>query len=421
MISLLFSLIFLLNLGVVPAINEQHVSLSRFSGFYVPDISANFEPFASAWLITKQKFVKSQRGFREISNFEGTVFSVLGRGPTSKKKTIMTRDYFDFQVEHLSSTINILEDSELYGVLGDRLTKRAEALRIFGGQNLSSTSFSKQSLSSNWSRTVAIIPFSSAGAHAPEEHIQQLRIRMFVSTFWSLKRYNFAVVVSVSSEEDLATLSGMNLPIFQIYSFYNLTKKSEQPKRSLLQAVVDISTEESWRHFEFVYYSDADQILHMRHLDIMYDTLSMDKQRVLCPHRLQTMTLPKDMTKEYRDPKHFAIADLVEHTKTSSIILERGLKTRGSCCDDGRFFIVNRSKCENFWYFCEDLHAFTLMEWIKFGPHGWPAPLTTEHQGKCRYYSTRRQCDVPKACQASPVMASDGSKICDEIDKAHSF
>jgi hypothetical protein len=398
-------------------------SLSKFSGFYRPDISKNIELFASAWLIPKAKFLASKTAFAGITNFEGTVFSVLGgHGAASKKKAIMTRDYFDFQVEHLSSTLNTLEDTELFSLLEVRLAKRAEALRMLG------FNFSKQHSSA--ALTVAILPFSSASGHAEaakeQKQKQLLRIRMFVATFWSLKRYNFEVVVSVSSKEEFATLQGLDLPIFRIYTFYDLTRKSQQPKRSLLQAVTDITTDHSWQQFEFVYYSDADQILHMRNLNILYNTLLMDDSSyVLCPHRLHTMALPKDIPKPHRDARHFTISNLAHHTKSSLVIVEKGLNTRGSCCDDGRYFITNTSICNNFWYFCDELHAFTLMEWIKFGPHGFTAPLTTEHLGKCRYFPSRRQCDVPKHCRGesapAAVLASDGSPICEEIDKAHYF
>lgn len=59
-----------------------------------------------------------------------------------------------------------------------------------------------------------------------------------------------------------------------------------------------------------------------------------------------------------------------------------------------------------------------MSEWIKFGRHGLTAPLTTEHLGKCRYYPTKKVCDLPKDCNStSDVFASDGSKICGEISK----
>lgn len=251
--------------------------------------------------------------------------------------------------------------------------------------------------------------------------MQQLRTRMFIATFWSLKRYGFEVVVSVHSKKQLDTLLALHLPVFRTLTLYNLTRKSEQPKLTLLHAVTAMRSDKDWQHFEFVYYTDGDQILHMRHLNIIYDTLLLDASFVLCPHRLHTMMLPKDMPKQFRHSKHFTIADMMQHTKPSSIILEKGLTTRGSCCDDGRYFILNTSKCHNFWYYCDELHAFTLLEWVKFGPHGFPAPLTTEHMGKCRHYAVRRQCDVPKDCSASLVVASDGSTICDEISKSHNF
>ena len=385
---------------------------SSFSGFYSPDISSNMEPFASAWLTSREKFIKSAKGFASMKNFEGTVFSVIGPRRRTKRIAIMSRDYFDFHVEHLSSTTNTLEGSELYDIIGKRLSKRADALRHFCQYNKSDVLPY---------RTLAIIPFSSLGAHSSDNDMKQLRILMFTVTFWSLKRYNLDVVVSVSIKDDEVILRSLNLPLFHIYTFFNISKKSEQPKRSLLQAVKDIQALRNWRQFEFVYYSDADQILHMRRFRNIYETLKMRKTLVLCPHRFQTMTLPKDLPIRYRQKKHFSLTNILQYTQKSSLIQESGQVARGSCCDDGRYVIANRSICDNFWYYCDKLHTFTLANWIKFGRNGLTSPLTTEHLGKCRYFSTPAKCDSPKPCQGLAMVASDSSRICDEVKHVHYF
>jgi hypothetical protein len=95
---------------------------------------------------------------------------------------------------------------------------------------------------------------------------------------------------------------------------------------------------------------------------------------------------------------------------------------KGSCCDDGRYRIKEMPKgCDwPMWYECKHYIDVPMAEWIKFGRYGLTAPLTTEHLGKCRYYSFRNKCDVPKDCNdTSSIFASDGSKICSEISKIH--
>lgn len=113
---------------------------------------------------------------------------------------------------------------------------------------------------------------------------------------------------------------------------------------------------------------------------------------------------------------------LCNRTATASLIIERGLVSKGSCCDDGRYIKTERFGCDNFWYYCSSMHEYTLKEWIKFGRYGLTAPLTTEHLGKCRYYPDKRICDVPRDCMiVSNMNSSDGQAICGEVPKVNIF
>jgi hypothetical protein len=115
---------------------------------------------------------------------------------------------------------------------------------------------------------------------------------MFKATFWSLFRYNFKLVVSVSDENELAILKSLNLPIFHIYETYNIEpdKAWRQPQRSLLNAIDDLNTNPLWKDFQYVFYTDADQILHMRSIDKLYSIIESDNF-ILTPHRLQVNTV----------------------------------------------------------------------------------------------------------------------------------
>jgi hypothetical protein len=280
-----------------------------FSGFYFPDTTVGHgaEYFASAWMTSKEKFIASRVGVAGIINFEGTVFAILGThwDIGDHKKTLLTRDWFDFQVEHLSSTTNVLTSNnyDLYPFIMERLNTRAA---MFQRMHDNTNSRSAQV------NTVALIPFSVHGATTKGEETKKMRISMFLVTFWSLKRYNFAVAVSVSSEAEQATLMELRLPLHHVYKFYNLENAWEQPKKMLLQAIDDIQSNPSWSHFKYVYYSDADQILQMRNIPNLFGMFDMDPNYVLCPHRFQTMVLPKDAPAFAQNDKFYNAPELVE-------------------------------------------------------------------------------------------------------------
>ncbi len=111
---------------------------------------------------------------------------------------------------------------------------------------------------------------------------------------------------------------------------------------------------------------------------------------------------------------------ILYRTKYASLYIENGTDTRGSCCDDGRYYMIEgKSICSYPWYYCAHMHEYTMAEWIKFGRYGLTMPLTTEHLGKCRYYPQKRFCDVPVACHNRiPTSQKD---TCDEIPKSLGF
>lgn len=245
-----------------------------FSGVYTPNTTFTMEAFSSAWLITKRHFVHCRYRFQtHMGNFEGTVFSIFIKDPRS---IIMTRDYFDFQVEHLSSTTNTLQNHKLDSILINRLMNRVERFKI--------DSNSKRIEPSN---VVALIPFSCDGASTSGEEVKRIRIAMFLATFWSLYRNNMEVVVSVSSNLDLLLLESFNLPLFDIYKIYDFPYESawQQPRKMLIKATHDIEENILWEKFEFVYYTDGDQILQMRSANKL-KSLIQAGDFILVPHRL---------------------------------------------------------------------------------------------------------------------------------------
>jgi hypothetical protein len=107
-------------------------------------------------------------------------------------------------------------------------------------------------------------------------------------------------------------------------------------------------------------------------------------------------------------------------TKHATVFIENGTTTQGSCCDDGRYYKKEGSKvCQNYWYYCPNMHEYTMAEWFKFGRFGLTMPLTTEHLGKCRYFPEKRLCDLPMNCKNRiPVSQGDA---CGEIPRSLGF
>lgn len=248
-----------------------------FSGIYAPFTKFAMEPFASCWLITKRRFIQSS--FEKMGNFEGAVFSIL-----VDTHTVMTRDYFDFQVEHLSPTTNTLASHDLDHILISRLENRA--IQLKNSIDIYADIFAEKS------NTLAFIPFSCNGATTSGEDVKKMRIAMFKATFWSIYRYNIKLVISVSSPEDKSLLESFALPIFQIYEIYDVPPKDawEQPKKMLVRAQRELKENKDWRDFEYVFYTDADQIVQMRSINKLYNVMEQH-DLILTPHRLHVSYL----------------------------------------------------------------------------------------------------------------------------------
>jgi hypothetical protein len=100
--------LFLLSFALSSAATSMMTSMEEpsFSGVYFPNITYNIELYAGAWLISKKRFLSSINQLRDAENCPGVTFAVLNKGQKTRQDTIMTRDYLDFSVVHLSSLTN---------------------------------------------------------------------------------------------------------------------------------------------------------------------------------------------------------------------------------------------------------------------------------------------------------------------------
>eukprot|EP01034_Spumella_vulgaris_P023674 gene23674-29917_t len=190
------------------------------------------------------------------------------------------------------------------------------------------------------------------------------------------------------------------------------------PKESLLNVIGHLKADEPLYHkFRYVYYSEGDQILHLRDPEVIFDAIdSSNGTFVAIPHRMQTLTLKQDFPSSLHSLWGAAHAQDVPHAQ---VVVEDVHATRGSCCSNGD---VEVARCYGWWYQCVDYGLKNFTTWMKFGENGFTMPLVTEHKATCEYHAERHLCEVPSDCvNRIPSVPSGvdrplrGADVCKEI------
>ena len=265
----------------------QVINSQLFSGFYTPNIKYNLEVYSASWIQKKERFLTILSELQQISSLESSTTGALLKYSFSHTEYIlMTRDYFDFMIEHLSSTTNQINENESLIDYLTELTNNKIHLLKKHSLSLSNNLQSKPFLSS----IVVIIPFSSKSASMGNDiyRIKKLRLLFFQATFWSIYRYFPHIIVYVSTTEDHKLLQDLSLPIdtlIQTEIDYKLAW--ELPKFSLLHAYNSFISNSSWNNYKYIYFTEADQILHLRSQKHIKHWLNTSYSGMtLVPHRM---------------------------------------------------------------------------------------------------------------------------------------
>ena len=412
------------------------------SGLYRPDTSRSLEHYAGAWLVHRRRLLDpyTRRRVKAIKSLEGASFSVAGMAAHQDPRiTLMTRDYFDFSVQHLSSTTNQLPwgstqdflDVILEQTVGmvDRLEARNDAPR---GHPTHISPLSDDARRTEL--TVALIPFCNRPASVEaklesawvNEFQGRVRLLFFQATFWSVFRAFPKIVVTVGTDADLATLLEMKLPVWKTINMKALFNASAPirtpgsvhflPKESLLFLMDKLQdpSADLFSRFQYVYYTEADHVLQLRSVDQLYDAIDNSGGRwAMAPHRLQTIAMPRLYPTFHQlwksNPWQSHLADSLQHKR---LIVEHE-DPLGSCCDDGRFYF---KPCGNWWYNCPAWGLRNFTDWVRFGSKGYTLPTGTEHAARCLYSEARKLCPVPRSGCAMRVPKSDAD-ICKEVPR----
>jgi hypothetical protein len=275
-----------------------------FSGIYNPQCNPSLELFGGAWLMSAERLTKhpKMRSWIDSIRFiEDHTFMVVMGGRVSPEEcaksteqVIMSRDYFDFFVEHLSSTLNIGESSDVHPLLLNRTVRKAIHLKSVALQPTPADKRNPFLLN-----TIAVIPFATVSglSHDSTTSVTRLmRQAFFEATFWSIYSNFRSIAVSVTNDDDLRSLMDLKLPLFYVLKRFDksLVEKVANVKQTVEMAFNQLRTNSSWSHFKYVYFTEGDEILHMRSHEALSAAMSsstegVEKQFVLIPHRMQVV------------------------------------------------------------------------------------------------------------------------------------
>ena len=247
-----------------------------------------------------------------------------------------TVDAFDYAVEHLSMYERMMHASKsgkdkgsalgdvLYGTFVDNLAKYEQRLKAkCGGDD---PALRRQKRFTDAERTVGVMPFYAAGkaGHDGHEDVDPMhglgsghtryesKALYLNITIRSIRCHFGAVAVSALDPRDRAYLEkGVGLPIIDdvLWVDHLPVNKPSFLGVATIREIQRRWTNEStalWRSLDFVHYTEADQILHMRprHRHKLYQVLKSSEKggawkggrmSILTPHRLNAIPRAQDV------------------------------------------------------------------------------------------------------------------------------
>ena len=133
-------------------------------------------------------------------------------------------------------------------------------------------------------KTVVIMPFLGGAMGAGHSELGN-RFEYLKACFWSFYEFIPNIVAGVTRKEDVDwCMKQSGMPFYDVILMENLPKSASLPvattqqvKKRLVSGVWD---------FDYVFFTESDQILISRELQLMYDHLKKYPDRMMLPHRL---------------------------------------------------------------------------------------------------------------------------------------
>ena len=269
-------------------IRAQHI----FSGIYHPDLEGSTEDFAAAFLVSRKRLIDSYPSIHNATYMAGVSFAVTRHNAENKRnQVLLSRDYFDFFVEHLSTTSNFIPNGneQIFRIYNMRLWRTSAKLKNFA---INRPAWKNEP---RLKKSLVVIPYSSISFQRAQTKMQtKIRMGFIAATFWSVYRYIPNIVIYVASDKDRIAVEKMQLPFYQIHQLEvpvdHQNKTTLLPRYSLEHSIQKLktNTDGKWGEFQYVYFTEGDQILHMRHATEIFDLVyNMGGMVAIVPHRMQ--------------------------------------------------------------------------------------------------------------------------------------
>lgn len=262
----------------------------QHSGLYEVNGTKKANDFAAAWLVSKQRLISSEKTIKAAIGMASVTLNVI-RFKCNNCMTLVTRDYFDYMVEHLSSATNQIPDANplIFQNANERLQNYSRILK--------NTELRFEN-DSRLDKTLGVLIYSSNCFSKTEVQIQKtIRPSFFEVTFWATYRYFRNIAVYTATQQDADTVREMGLPF---ESLTIIPVKSDEknrtiflPRDSIMHVLERLrSGPASSAKYEYVYYSEGDQILHMRQPEALFDAMDASGgDFIFTPHRFQVRLL----------------------------------------------------------------------------------------------------------------------------------
>lgn len=280
--------------------------------------NAVFEAYSASYLTTKEHIlaVKSERYNLSWVNCEMASFTHMRDSPLfydhprAQGMVMQTLDVLDFSAIHLSAFERSSKKYKhiLWPSREDQKTKwtHIDAIREAGKQLENLINPLKSGRNITWTeeskRTVVIMPFLGGAMGAGHSELGN-RFIYLKTCFWSLYEFFPNIVAGVSRQEDVDwAWKESGLPFYDIMRIDGLPKSAGLPLSTVRHTKAKLASGE-WP-FDYVFFTESDQILISRQLPMLHDHLKRYPRRMLLPHRLMPYSdrVIKEIHKRSVDP-----------------------------------------------------------------------------------------------------------------------
>lgn len=112
------------------------------------------------------------------------------------------------------------------------------------------------------------------------------RFEYLKTCFWSLYEFFPYITASVSRQEDVEwAIQSSGLPFYDIMLIEGLPKSAGLPVATTQHTKARFLSGQ-WSHFDYIFFTESDQIIISRELPLMYEHLKKFPGHMILPHRL---------------------------------------------------------------------------------------------------------------------------------------